>query len=166
MAAKKIKNTTPQKTYIKHLIECKCILPQFRKIESPVFHKFIVFSELEEQTALVKSSFVQCPNCGAVHKVTEIGQSEITNKETLLSLPSIEDIELELPDKLIHLLRRHECELPTWQEAKFIIDNEIWGSVVIVSKDRNSDTVIGKFVTILGKETYKLDTFERFEGLV
>jgi len=166
MTEKEEENIAPQKTYIKHLVECKCILPQFKKMDIPPFHKFVVFSELEEETALVKSSLAQCPNCGAVHRIIEIGQSKITSKDASLMLPTIEDIELELPDKMIKLLQRHECELPTWQEVKFIIENNIWGTSVVLTREREGDSIIGKFVTILNRTTYKLDSFERFEGAI
>ncbi len=157
------KNIAPQHTYIKHLVECKCILPQFKKMGIIPFHKFVVFSELEEKTALVKASFAQCPNCGAIHRITEIGKSEITNKDNMLSLSTIEDIRMSLPEKMCRLLDRHECELPTWQEVKFILDHQIWGSIIILSKEREGELVLGKFVVILNREIYKLDTFERIE---
>lgn len=163
---KEFKNTTPQKAYIKHLVECKCVLLQYKNLDPVPYHKFIVFSELEEVTAMVKPSFAQCPNCGAVHRVTEIGQSEITAKDNSRAVPTIDDIEMELPNKMIKLLQRHDCDLPTWQEAKFIIENQLWGSSMIISKEHESETVVGKIVTILNREIYKLETFERFEGLI
>lgn len=152
--------------YIKHLVECKCILPQFRKMTHPPFHKFIVFSELEEETGNLKPSFAQCPNCGAVHRVKEVSTSDISNKDTMLSLPTIEDLKLEIPGKMAALLERHECDLPSWQEAKFIIDNEMWGRTIILAKEREGTTTVGKFVIVLGREIYKLENFERYDGLV
>lgn len=147
--------------YVKHLVECKCILPQFRKMPIPPFHKFVVFSELEEKTGLVKVSFTQCPNCGAVHYITEVGHSKITSKDSLMSLPTIEDIKLELPDKLVGLLERHVCELPVWQEAKFILEHNLWGRTIILTREHEGDLVMGKFVIVLGREIYKVETFER-----
>jgi len=132
----------------------------------PPFHKFVVFSELEEETALVKDSFAQCPNCDAIHRVTEVGLSEISNKDTLMSLPTIEDIKLELPDKMVGLLERHDCDLPTWQEVKYILDNSMWGRTVVLAKEHEGHTVIGKFVIILAREVYKVEMFERDDSPV
>ena len=59
----------------KHLIECHCILPQYKKAPKPVFHKFIVFSEIDND--VVEPTYVQCNNCGAVHKIYDFCKSEI-----------------------------------------------------------------------------------------
>lgn len=155
-----------QKDFVKHLIECKCILPQFRKMDEPPFHKFIVFSELEEGSALVKTSFAQCPNCGAVHRINEVGLSKILNKDSMLSLPTIEDIKLTMPEKLTAILERHECDLPTWQEVDFIVKNQMWGRTVILAKEREGELVYGKYMTVLSENLQKIDNFERFDGLI
>ena len=36
------------KEFIKHTIECNCVLPQYKNIVPIVFHKFIVFSIINE----------------------------------------------------------------------------------------------------------------------
>lgn len=152
--------------YVKHLVECKCILPQFKKIPDPPFHKFAVFNEIEDETGRCKQSYSQCPNCGAVHRVTEVGQSDILNKDSMLALPTIEDLRISLPEWLTILLERHECDIATWQEAKFIYENEKWGYPVILAKERDGDNIIGKYVVILGKQLHKIETFERYDGLI
>ena len=38
---------------IKHLIQCHCILPQYRNIDDPIFHKFIVFSKMDSNGDLI-----------------------------------------------------------------------------------------------------------------
>lgn len=152
--------------YIKHLVECKCILPQFRKLPNSPFHKFIVFSELEEETAKVKTSYAQCPNCGAIHKVNEVGLSKILNKDSMLSLPTIDDIKTQIPEWLSNILDRHECDLPTWQEAQFIILNKKWGSPIVIAKEREGDVTLGKYVVILSDSVHKIESFERFDGMV
>jgi len=148
------------------MVECKCILPQFKNYKQPIFHKFIVFSELEEETALVKQSYAQCAYCGAIHRIKEIGVSDILNKDTMLSLPTLEEIKMGLPEKLVIIMERNECELHTWQEAKFIIDNKMWGQTLILVKENDGGNTVGKFLIILDRDVYKLETFERFDGLV
>lgn len=154
------------KEYIKHMVECKCILPQFKKLKDPIFHKFIVFSELEEDTAAVKLSYSQCPHCGAIHKVKEIGISDILNKDTMLSIPTVDELKMDLPEKLSILLERNQCEIHSWQEAKFIIENKLWGRTLLLTKERDAETTIGKYLIILDRDVYKMETFERFDGLV
>jgi len=152
--------------YVKHLVECKCILPQFKRMAEPPFHKFVVFSVLEEVTAKVKPSYAQCPNCGAVHRVNEVGLSKILNKDSIRSISTIDDIKLTMPQKLVTILERHECDLPTWQEVQFIVENQLWGRTVILAKEREGDLIFGKVMTILSDSLQKIEPFERFDGLV
>lgn len=134
----------------------------------PPYHLFAVFSELESvnETGELIPSFAQCPNCGAVHRVTEVGTSVISSKDSKLSLSTKEDIEMELPDKMITLLKRHECDLHVWQEARFVINNKKWGHALILIKEREGSIVTGKYATILDRNFYKLETFEREDGLI
>ena len=152
--------------YIKHLVECNCILPHLQEIEPVVFHKFVVFSELEDETADVVPSIAECNNCGAIHRVTEISTSEILRKESSRAFDSIDDIELELPEKIANILRRYECELHVWQEAKFIVNHELWGRFVVLSKERNEDTILGKALVIFGQNLVKVENFEQLDGLI
>jgi hypothetical protein len=149
--------------YIKHLIECKCILPQFKNIPNPPWHKFIVFSQLESD-GMVKTSYAQCNNCKVVHRITEVGVSKILNKEVMMTIPTIEDIKTFLPTWLTNLLEKYECELPTWQEAKFIYENKIWGSPVVLVKEQDEDMVFGKYVLILGESLHKVEDYDLYNG--
>lgn len=151
--------------YIKHMIECKCILPQFKSIAPPIFHKFLVFSVLDAQ-GLVEPHYAQCNNCGVVHRVTEVGQSRVIKKETLPSLVTIEDLKASLPPKLVGILEIHDCPLATWQEANFIIQHKLWGSGFVLAKEIDGATLLGKYIVILGETLFDIKAFEREEGLV
>lgn len=155
----------PKPEYIKHLIECRCLLPQFRNMDNPPNHKFVVFSELDEQ-ANVKHSYAQCNNCGIIHKVTEVGESITLKKEELRTLPTIKEIAPQLPQWLSSLLESHDCELHTWQEAQFIFQNQMWGRFIVLAKEREDDLVIGKVCQILGRDLHKIENFERNEAPV
>lgn len=145
--------------YIKHLINCKCILPQFKSSNPPIFHSFVVFSSLTE-SGDVEQTYSQCNNCGVIHKVTEIGSSTVIRKEELASIETAEEIKLSLPDALVKILAGYELPLHTWQEIRFIIDNELWGqSPVILSREIIDDSTLGKCLLILGKELYKINSF-------
>ena len=147
------------KTYTKHLIECSCSLPQFKNNVPPVFHKFVVFSEILE-TGLLESSYAQCNNCDAIHKVVEVGKSKQLPKETMNSLPRIDDIKTCLPDKMVKILESYKSELVVWQEAKFIIENEKWGTPIILTREEDDGNVVGKFLLVLGDNLFKVDNFK------
>lgn len=150
----------PVPVYEKHLIECRCYLPQFKNWEEPPNHRFVVFSEIDEKGKIIPS-YAQCNNCGITHRVLEVGQSETLKREILNSLPEIDDYKPSLPNWLVAILEKYECELHVWQEAEFIYRNEQWGKFVIIAKEREGDVVLGKLLRILGKNVHKIDTFEQ-----
>ena len=44
---------------VKHLIECHCILPQFKKKQPPIYHKFTVYSKFNSDTGNVIEKYEQ-----------------------------------------------------------------------------------------------------------
>lgn len=150
----------------KHLIECKCILPQFKKANTPVFHQFPVFSIVNDDDT-VKPKFVQCSNCLRVHKVTEISRSEVVpGREAMSSLITIDDIKPSLPEQLVTILEKNNADLPTWEAAQFIYLNGRWGEFVVLAKDLEGTVRHGKYVRIIGTNTFIVEGFERGETLV
>ena len=103
---------------VKHLVQCHCILPQYRNRPEPVFHKFTVFSVVENDSVVEKIS--QCPNCGVIHKIIDICKSEILiGKDENRTLIEKSDLALSLPEKVIDLLETYSCDLPTWEHCAF-----------------------------------------------
>ncbi len=147
----------------KHLIKCRCVLPQFKnKIEPPV-HQFIVFSVINENDD-VEISYSQCNNCGLIHKITDICKSEIlSGKESLKSLMSIDDIKANIPEKLNNILERYEADITTYQHAAFIIENKIWGEFILLSSEIEDSVRHGKSLQIIGEMLYKIDSFTKEE---
>lgn len=146
------------KEYIKHLVECKCSLPQFRERDVPVPHSFVVFSVVNEDGS-IQPSYAECNNCGCIHKVLEVGISKRLPKETMASLPKIKEIALGLPEQIRTILESYKCDLPTWQEAAFILANQMWGRPVILSKETDDDLVVGKYLLIISKDIIKIETY-------
>lgn len=147
----------------KHLIQCRCILPQFRHLPEPTRHYFIVFSIIDDNDK-VKVKFTQCNNCGIIHKVTDICKSEILHgKEFMSSIISIDDIKLTLQSKLIEILEMNDVDLPTWESAQFIYENKRWGEMIVLNTDTADGIKQGKFLTILGESLFKVDSFTRDE---
>jgi len=153
------------KDYIKHLISCRCILPQFEKMDIPPFHKFIVFSEISSD-GLVVPSFSQCNNCGIIHKVKEIGVSDLIKKETLSSISSIKEIKSQLPPKLLDILSDNNLELHSWQEIMWIFNNEAWGKSVILHKEEIDGMLTGKYIQFFSAENWRINSFTREESVV
>jgi len=149
---------------IKHLIQCQCILPQFKNnIKNPIFHKFAVFS-IVEQGVIVKEKFVQCTHCGIIHKVSDISVSEImVGKENMSSVITLQDIRLNLPEKIVTILDTYDLDIATWENVQYIIDNERWGEHVVLSSDLQGNIRQGKILRIMGTNLLKIETFTRNE---
>ena len=81
---------------IKHLVSCHCVLPQFRKMKNPIFHKFVVFSKLENDNVVPK--IAKCNNCGVLHKVIDICKSEFIHghEDSVRSIVQVDYIKLPL----------------------------------------------------------------------
>ena len=134
-----------------HLVQCHCMLPQYRGRKEPVFHKFIVFSVIDDSDTVVPK-FCQCNNCGIIHKVYDICKSEIiTHKEDLKSIKTIEDIAMTLPQDVARVLESYDCDLPSWEHAEFILNNEQWGSMITLTRDEANDEITGKALEIEGR---------------
>ena len=144
---------------INHLIECQCILPQYKKKKDPPFHRFVVFSIIDESDNVVEK-FSQCNNCGIVHRVFDICKSEIaTGHESLNSLPSKEDFKLMLPSSVSDFLVSYDCELYKWEQIAFILNQDKIGDRIILSKDDIEGKVQGKFLTYNGNNKFIVEPF-------
>ena len=148
----------------KHLVKCRCVLPQMKNATASIAHQFVVFSEIE--AGAVKPKFAQCNNCGLIHKVIDICKSEIMpGKEAMTSILTAEDIKHGLNLTLIAALERHNCDLATWEHAKYVVDNKRWGEIVILTSELEGDEKIVKYVRIMGDSLFKIDTHIRREAV-
>jgi len=146
----------------KHLIKCRCVLPQMKSVAIP--HEFPVFSEVIDGNVRVK--YTQCNNCGIVHKVFDICTSEImTGKEAMSSITTIDDLKASMNPKLIALLEKNNCDLPTWEHAKYILENSRWGEIVILSSEVEGDDKVVKYLKIISETFFSVDTHVRKEVL-
>lgn len=148
---------------IKHLIRCRCFLPQFKGKPNPPNHQFVVFSVLDDED-VIKASFAQCNNCGLIHKVTDICVSEIMpGRENMSSILSIDEIKVGMSEQLVALLETHQVDQATWEQAAWILEKERWGDPVILSSELVDGIRQGKYVRIIGKNLFKVDSFAREE---
>ena len=140
---------------IKHLIECHCILPQYKRRDPPLYHKFLVYSKIKD--GLIDEKYSQCNNCGAVHKVYDICRSEVVvGKEDLNTGLSISDMSMQMSDKLSMLLSNHNCDYATWEHVVDIIDEERWGEPVVIKRDIVDDKTVVKILNLQENEKIKI----------
>ena len=111
---------------LKHLVTCRCTLPQFKRSANPPLHQFTVFSVIGDDDKVIPK-YAQCNNCGIVHRVVEINRSDIiSGKESAASILTIEDIKTSMHPRLADILEANSCDVPTWEMAKYIWDNKRW----------------------------------------
>ena len=149
-------------TGLKHLVTCRCVLPQFKRREDPPQHQFVVFSVVQDD-GTVTTKFAQCNNCGIIHKATEINRSEVVSRESMGSLTTVDDMKLGMPAQLANALEAADVDVATWEHARYVWDNKQWGSFVVLSTDEEDGLRQGKYIQILGENMFKIDTFTREE---
>lgn len=135
-------------------------------MKDPVFHKFVVFSTIDNNDN-VEPKNVQCNNCGVIHKVFDICKSEILHsKEDLKTLISKKDIQMMLPNKLSEILDSYDVDLPTWEQAHFIIKNKLWNSQILISRDETDYEETGKVLKIINLNDFVIDvqTTQKYIG--
>ena len=149
----------------KHLIQCHCILPQFRKLDNPIFHKFVVFSNIDDDDDVIPK-IVKCNNCEIAHKVTDFCKSEVILDGEDVCVISMSDIRQSLSDKLCQILDDHKCDIATWEQAKDIIENKLWGSIIILSSKKLSGVTNIKSLIINNEDDFKIEVSMRQDDLV
>ena len=149
---------------IKHLLECRCILPTLKKRDDPPLHKFIVFSIQKDNKVVEK--MVTCNNCGVVHRVYEVCKSEILNNvEGTKSSVTMEDISIMIPETIAGILKSYEKELPDYEHVKFMIDESKVGDFIILSQEFNDGRRTGKVLKYKGNSKFEIEPFSRLEVL-
>mgnify|MGYP003664993700 CR=1 FL=1 len=149
----------------KHLVQCHCILPQYRKLDNPIFHKFVVFSNIDEDEDVIPK-IVKCNNCEVAHKVFDFCKSEVLIDGEDVNTMSISDIRKSISENICLILDDSNCDIATWEQVKDIIENKLWGSVVVLSSKRLSGVTNIKTLVINDKDDLKIETILRQDDLV
>ncbi len=146
---------------VKHLVKCVCVLPQLSKQADPPSHEFKVFSVLDDSGADgFEPSFVQCDNCGVVHKVVDVCASNILRgREEMSSVVTIDDVKHSVPSNFATVLEQNRADLPTWQQLAWILEEKKWGSTVVLTSEYIDNTRQGKIMTVLGETIFKVSSF-------
>ncbi len=145
---------------IKHLLQCHCILPQYKNSKSPVFHQFVVFSVLDKDSDTVQLKYAECNNCSAVHKVVDICKSEIViGKDEVISQLSISDLKYALPSSLFELLQTYDREISDFEYAQFILENEVWDKYIILTREEINNETQGKLVRFILSDKFRVESY-------
>jgi hypothetical protein len=146
----------------RHLIQCHCVLPQYRKMEDPIFHKFIVYSRVDEKDDIIEK-ISACNNCGVLHRIFDYCRSEVLSGiDDANIVTSISDIKKNIPEELTEILYNHECDISVWENAWDIVENKLWQSSVVLAKKQIGDNIQIKTCTVHDIEKFIINThFEK-----
>lgn len=154
--------------YVRHLIECQCILKIYEKRTKPLYHKFPVFSVFDENGEL-EEKYVSCNNCNSIHRVFDVFKSEIIwGKDGISGLVnSIEDIRFNLDsqgkEKLVEILTVNKIEdISIWENVEYLVENDMSGKIIL-EKNEIKDNIVLKILYV-DKEVHKIkkESFQRF----
>lgn len=141
-----------------HLIECHCILPLYKQSIPRVYHKFSVYSKINEKSGNVIPKYVNCNNCGITHFVYELCRSEIkTGKEDINSVRSVEEICVSLPDNIVEILTKNKSTIDLYEKIEDILEQGVFPSKCILSRERIGEEYIIKYIVIKGKNSIKIE---------
>ena len=143
---------------IKHIIECHCVLPQYKNVAKPVYHKFIVFSIIDDSETIIPKH-ASCNNCGVIHNVYDVCKSEILPGKELGAVMQIEDCKLMLPSSINSVLENYNRSIEDYEHALFILQNKKWGDWIVVNREEEDGTVSGKILKISGPGQYRIEPF-------
>lgn len=130
-----------------------------------MFHKFVVFSVINDEDAVVEK-VTKCPNCDALHSVSEIGKSEIAyGRDGSSSAIDIEDIKSQLPTGIASILDRHKVDEATYEQALFYVNTYNSDDPIVLAKERIENKVSVKAMWIRPDRSLKIETIVRQEEI-
>ena len=148
--------------HVSHLLECQCILPVYNKVEKPIYHSFVVFSLIKED--FLEEKYVECNNCGVIHKVTGINKSTILTDTTNYKhlVVNKEDLTYNLPSKYLDFLTSKNIdEIYIWEKINYLLENNI-KEEVIFNRTKAENYMICEIISVLDKNNFKIKK-EKFQ---
>jgi hypothetical protein len=141
----------------KHLIDCHCVLRIFKKNDKLINHKFPVYSKIDKDGKILPK-LVKCNNCESLHWVYDTCKSELRGgkDQTGVTL-SREDISLMLPERLVNILFKQNCDMSIWDQIADIYDESRWGEYAVIKRDIIDEEQQVKLLYILGENKFKIE---------
>jgi len=158
--------------YLTHLVECQCILPQYKNYGKPIFHKFPVFTLFKEENNMSDDSFavgnviekyVKCNNCDCVHRVYDICKSELLKKsdDYVDLVTTLDDLKFSLTSELIDVLSKNNADISDFEKAAYLYNKKV-SDTIMLSKKIIGDNIVCKFLIFEdGKFTVRQDSYQK-----
>ena len=120
-------------------------------------HKFPVYSKIDNDNKVIPK-YSKCNNCESLHYVYDICKSELKGgkDQTEVTLTK-EDMSIMLPNRLVNILYKQNCDISTWEQIVDIYDEFRWGEHVIIKRDIIDENEHVKILYILNENKFKID---------
>jgi len=142
---------------IKHLVECHCVLKMYKGEKDVFNHKFPVYSKIDKSGKIIPK-LAKCNNCESLHYVYDYCKSDLRGGKDQTSVTlSTEDLALSLPDKLVSILVKSECDISTWEHCLDIIEEERWGEFIVLNRDVIDENQQVKILFIKSENLFKVE---------
>ena len=143
---------------IKHLIECHCTLRIYEGSENHLYHKFPVYSKLDNSGRIVEK-MAQCNHCQTIHKVYDVCKSDIlrSGKDDYKTAVSKEDMSLQLSDKLNRVLTKYDCDISTWEQVLDYCEKEYWDQRIVLNRELVEGKYHVKVLTVISEDKIKIE---------
>lgn len=125
--------------------------------------RFVVVSLLEP-SGVLRPHLVQCPACGVVHRVTEVGVSHPLpgGRSYSAGILSLDEVKENLPEKMKDLLEKNEVQPEVVYEVGLVFEHELWGRTVILTKEETTPGFwSGKKVFIISRSLWQVTSWSR-----
>jgi len=143
----------------RHLIDCHCILPIYKNSDPVVYHKFAVYSKLDEKTGKVIPKYVNCNNCGITHVVEEFCKSKIQKgKEDITSIRNIYEIEISLPEKLVKFLKQYNSTIDIFEEVEDVFNNKLFPRNIVIKREIIAESYNLKILNLMSEEKFTVSS--------
>ncbi len=134
-----------------------------KRQSNPPLHNFVEISIIDENGDMIPKK-VSCNNCGALHEVTEMCVSRIIpGAEGTSAELTIEDITPFLPDSICSILETYNAELPDYEYARFMIEENLAGAWLVLTNELNEERRSGKILKYKGENRFEIEPFSRKE---
>lgn len=152
--------------FILHAVECLCFDLK-SKYDNGEKKYFSVCTEINQHGKFVEH-FAQCPSCGNIHWIYGVGKSKLQGKDESISLPKMDELEFEIPERVVRLLKTNFCPIHIWLAATYIFRHKIFPNCLILSQEQQQmeenkiPNVVTKMLMIDGENEFKIviDTSE------
>ena len=150
---------------IKHLVECRCILPTLKDRDNPPFHKFVVFSIVDKNDN-VKEKMVSCNNCDINHLINDLCGSKIMTAEGTVATLTREDIGMMLPESVVSVLETYEKTLPDYEHINFMINQNKVEDFLVLTSDISDNKKVGKILRYKGGGRFIIEPYSTSDIVV